>query len=66
LSVNSAPLNGLVFKMDARKVHELIHGFVQGETAETWIKPTEKQQNGRHDFQALQAISRFASNRPKF
>jgi hypothetical protein len=33
----------------------LIHGFVQNETAETWIKPTEKRQNGRVDFLALQA-----------
>jgi hypothetical protein len=55
LSVDSAPLNGLVFKTDARKVHQLIHGFVQGETAETWIKPKEKRQSGRLDYQALQA-----------
>jgi hypothetical protein len=55
LSIDCAALNGLVFKTDARKVHQLIHGFVQGETAETWIKPKEKRQNGRLDFQALQA-----------
>ena len=55
LSIHCAPLTGLVFKTDARKVHQLIHGFVQGETAETWIKPKEKRQNGRLDFQALQA-----------
>jgi hypothetical protein len=36
-------------------VHPLIHAFVQGETAETWIKPKEKRQNGRLDFKALQA-----------
>jgi hypothetical protein len=33
----------------------LIHGFVHGETAKTWIKPKEKRQNGRLDFKALQA-----------
>jgi hypothetical protein len=27
---------------------------VQGETAEPWIKPKEKRQNGRLDFKALQ------------
>jgi hypothetical protein len=36
-------------------VHQLIHGFVQGETAETWIKATKKKQNGRLDYLALQA-----------
>ena len=55
LAINCAPLTGLVFKTDARKVHQLIHGFVQGETAETWIKPKEKKQNGRIDFLALKA-----------
>jgi hypothetical protein len=55
LSINCAPLDGLVFQTDARKVHQLIHGFVQGETAETWIKATKKKQNGRLDYLALQA-----------
>jgi hypothetical protein len=32
----------------------LIHGFVQGETAKTWIKPKEKRQNGRLNFKAVQ------------
>jgi hypothetical protein len=48
-------LVGVFYKTDVRKVHQLIHGFVQGETAETWIKPKEKSQNGRLDFKALQA-----------
>jgi hypothetical protein len=43
------------YKTDARKVHQLIHGFAQGETAKTWIKPKEKRQNGRLNFKALQA-----------
>jgi hypothetical protein len=55
LTINCAPLSRLVFKTDARKVNQLIHGFVQGETAETWIKPKEKRQDGRLDYQSLQA-----------
>jgi hypothetical protein len=55
LSINCAPLTGLIFKTDARKVHQLIHGFIQGEIAETWIKPKEKRQDGRIDYQALAA-----------
>jgi hypothetical protein len=55
LSIKCASLVGVVYKTDARKVHQLIHGFVQGETAETWIKPKEKRQDGRLDYKALQA-----------
>jgi hypothetical protein len=55
LAVNCAPITGQVFKTDARRVHQLIHGFVQNETAETWIKPREKRHNGRLDYQALLA-----------
>jgi hypothetical protein len=55
LCIDCAPLTGQVFKTDARKVHQLIHGFVQGETAETWIKPTRNSRNGRIDFKALEA-----------
>jgi len=55
LCINCAPLTGLVFQTDARKVHQLIHGFVQAEIAETWIKPKERRKNGRIDFFALQA-----------
>ena len=31
-SINCVPLAGLTYKTDARKVHQLIHGFLQGET----------------------------------
>jgi hypothetical protein len=55
LSIKCAPLVRVFYKTNARKGHQLIHGFVQGETAETWIKPKEKRQNGRLDFIALQA-----------
>jgi hypothetical protein len=53
LSILCAPLEGIGYKTDTRKVHQLIHGFVQGETAETWIKPRKKRKDGRIDFQAL-------------
>jgi hypothetical protein len=55
LTIACAALQGIGHKTDARKVHQLIHGFVQGETAETWIKPREKKQDGRIDFRALTA-----------
>jgi hypothetical protein len=56
VSVNCAPLTGPVFKTDARKVHQLIQGFLQGEVAETWTKAKEKKQNGGMDCQALRAL----------
>jgi hypothetical protein len=34
-----------VDEADAHKVHQLIRGFVQDETAETWIKSKEKKQD---------------------
>ena len=46
LSINSVPLTGLTYKENARKVHHLIHDFVQGETAETWIKPKDSKKDG--------------------
>jgi hypothetical protein len=55
LSIDCAPMDGLIYKTDSRKVHQLIHGFVQGEVAETWIKPKEKKQDGRLDYKALEA-----------
>ena len=55
LAIASSPLTGLIFKNDARKVHQIIHGFVQGELAENWIKPKERRQDGRIDYMALKA-----------
>ena len=55
LTIKCAPLKGIVFKTDARKVHQMIHGLVQGEIAEAWIKPLQKKQNGRLDLKALMA-----------
>ena len=54
-SINFVPLTGLTYRIDARKVHQLIHGFVQGETAETWINLKERNQYGRLDYLALTA-----------
>ena len=55
MSIKCAPLEGVVYKTDSRKVHQLIHGLVQGEVAEAWIKPKEKKQDGRTDYKALKA-----------
>jgi hypothetical protein len=38
-------VEGLICITDASKVHQLRHGFVQGEVAETWIEPKEKKRN---------------------
>ena len=35
LYINCATLSGVVYKTDTRKVHQVIHGFLQGETSET-------------------------------
>ena len=53
LSINCVSLNGLTYKKYARKVHQLIHGFVQGETAETCINPKERKHDGWRDYLAL-------------
>ena len=46
---------GLNYNTDASKVHQLIHGFVQGETAEMWINPKDSKQDGGLDYLALLA-----------
>jgi hypothetical protein len=48
-----SPLNGAVFKADARKVHQLLKSFLQSESAEQWIKPLARKQSGRLDLKAL-------------
>ena len=47
------PLTGLKYKAYSRKVHQLVHGFVQGETDKTWIKTKEKKQDSRLEYLAL-------------
>jgi hypothetical protein len=55
LTIDCAPLTGTIFSADAKTVHQLIHGFIQGETAEVWTRTTANKKNGRLDFRALQA-----------
>ena len=50
-------MTGLTYKTDARKVHQLIHRFVQDKNFETWINPKEKRQDGPLYYSAL--ISRY-------
>jgi hypothetical protein len=52
-SIACATLTGVIFQADARKVHQLLKSFLQAETAEQWIKPLAKKQNGRADMIAL-------------
>ena len=53
LSINCVPLTGLTYKIDAIKMHILIHVFGQGETAKMWINPKEKYQDVRLDYISL-------------
>ena len=55
LSINCMPLTSLTYKTDSRKVYQLIRGFVQGYRAETWIDPTERNQDGHLDYLSLLA-----------
>jgi hypothetical protein len=55
-----APLTGLHFEADARKVHQLATSFTQG--SEQWIKMHVKKQNGQVDLKALCAHYQGAGN----
>ena len=46
-------MTSLTYKTYASKVQQRIHGFVQGETAETWIKPKERNQDERLDYLSI-------------
>ena len=52
-SIACAPLSGVVFQADSRKVHQLLKSFLQTETAEQWIKPLARKQSGRAEMIAL-------------
>lgn len=54
-SIYCAPLTGAIFESDARRVHQLILGFVQGEPAEQYLKSLAKKENGRLDMIALRS-----------
>ena len=51
--VNRAPLTGQYYIADARCVHNLLVGFLQGENTENWIRNIAKYQDGRRDMIAL-------------
>lgn len=51
--VNRAPLTGQYYIADARRVHNLLVGFLQGENTENWIRNIAKYQDGRRDMIAL-------------
>ena len=57
-----APLTGPHFEADARRVHQLVTSFTQGEISEQWIKMHSRAQNGRVDLQALYAHYQGAGN----
>ena len=52
-SINCVPLTWLAYNIDTRKVHQLIQGFVQIETTDTWVNPKERKQDGRLEYLAL-------------
>ena len=45
LFIDCMSLTGLTYKKYSRKVNQLIHGFVQDETAEKWIKTKKRKQD---------------------
>ena len=51
--VACCPLEGPHYDADKRKVHQIIQGFTNGTSAEDWIKPHRKREDGRLDMQAL-------------
>jgi hypothetical protein len=51
--VHRAPLTGQNFIADARRVHNLLVGFLQGENTENRIRNIAKYQDGRRDMFAL-------------
>ena len=51
--INRAPLTGQYYVADARRVHTILNGFLQGENTESWIRNIAKYQDGRRDMLAL-------------
>ena len=54
-NIACARLAGPIFKADARRVHQVINSNVQGESAEQWIEPSKKKQNGKIDMLTLRS-----------
>jgi hypothetical protein len=48
-------LDGSNLQADSRKVHQLLKSYLQTESAEQWIKPFARRQNGRADMEALRS-----------
>ena len=55
LSIDCVPLTELIYKTGSIKVHQILHGSVQGENSDTRIKPKESKKYGRLDYLALLA-----------
>ena len=45
--------DGLTYKKYSRKVHQLIHGFLQGDTVDTWMKLKDRRYDVKLDYLAL-------------
>jgi hypothetical protein len=50
-----APLTGDYYVADARRVHQIVKTYTQGESAEEWIRTLARYQDGRRDVHALKA-----------
>jgi hypothetical protein len=55
LTVLCAPLSGPAFDADSNKVYQLLLGYVQGGTADNWVRKGAKTRNGRVAYLALKA-----------
>ncbi len=55
--VHRAPLTGQYYIADARRVHNLLVGFLQGENTEHWTRNIARYQDGRCEMTALRRIS---------
>ena len=51
--VNRVSLTGQYFITDARRVHNVLVGFLQGDNTENWIRNITKYQDGHRDMIAL-------------
>ena len=51
--IKRAPLRGQYYIANAKRVHNLLVGFLQGENTENWIRAIAKYQDGRKNMIAL-------------
>ena len=54
-SVACDPLTGPHFEANARRVHQFVTSFTQGNISEKWIKMNARKQNSNIDLEALHA-----------